>query len=105
MTGMQALAMDMSIQSPSEKDLQIRVTIARELAGIATALETIGDQLCSDPNVVSMHFSALQAIDELCQRHDNIGRVLCAENMEAALSGITLDTLRTRMAAGLSKIV
>ena len=97
--------MEMSARSPSDKDLQIRVMIAQELAGIATALETIGDQLCSDPNVVSMHFSALQAIDELCQRHDNIGRVLCAENMEAALSGITLDTLRTRMAAGLSRIV
>ena len=83
-------------------DLQIRVMIAQELAGIATAFEMIGDQLCSDPHVVTAHFSALQAIDELCQRHDNIGRVLCAENMGAALGGITLESLRVRLSSALS---
>ena len=99
----QAPAIGQSIRRSGDTNLQLRVMIARELAAIATALETIGEQLCSDPNIVAMHFSALQAIDELCQRHDNIGRILCAEDMEAAVNGITLESLRVRLAAGLSE--
>lgn len=81
---------------------KIRAVIAQELDGIAAVLETIGVQLCSDPHVVKTHLAALQSIDELCQRHQNLGRTLRAENMDSAVSGITLDSLRARMVAALA---
>lgn len=83
--------------------LRIRAVIAQELEGIAVILEAIGEQLCGDPQIVKMHLAALQSIDELCQRHQNLARTLRAEDMESAVNGITLDSLRARLVAALAQ--
>lgn len=99
----QAPDIDQSPGTSEAAEMKIRALISQELAGIAAILETIGDELCSDPHVVRMHISALQSIDELCQRHHNLGRMLSAKDMESAVNDITLESLRVRMVAAIAE--
>ncbi|MBB5987072.1 hypothetical protein [Sphingobium lignivorans] len=80
----------------------MRGLIADELDRIRLVIEDFGVQLCGDPVVVRSHFSVLQAIDELCQRHENLARMLRSDDMVRETAGITLESLRARLSARLA---
>lgn len=75
----------------------VRSLIADELDRIRQLLEDMGLQLCGDPEIVRSHMNVLQSIDEICQRHENLGRTLRAGDMVAEARTITLETLRVRL--------
>jgi hypothetical protein len=75
----------------------MRALIADELERIRQVLEDMGLQLCADPEIVRSHMNALQAIDEVCQRHENLARTLRAPDMASEAGTITLETLRLRL--------
>jgi hypothetical protein len=75
----------------------MRALIADELERIRQVLEDMGLQLCADPEIVRSHMNALQAIDEVCQRHENLARTLRAPDMVSEAGTITLETLRLRL--------
>jgi hypothetical protein len=81
----------------------VRALIADELDRIRTVLEDMGERLCEDPEIVSSHHYALQTIDELCQRNENLARTLRADDMVAQSGAITLESLRMRLQAALSE--
>jgi hypothetical protein len=83
-------------------DMLMRSVIADELDRIRQVLEDMGVGLCGDPQIVRSHMEALQTIDELCQRNENLARTLRAPDMAAAVPRITLDTLRRRLHAAFS---
>lgn len=78
-------------------DHLFRALIADELDRVGHVLEEIGVQLCGDPAVVRAHLTALQQIDELCQRHEHLARILRADDMAVEVSGVTLESLRLRL--------
>jgi hypothetical protein len=75
----------------------MRALIADELERIRQVLEDMGLQLCADPEIVRSHMNALQSIDEVCQRHENLARTLRAPDMVSEAGSITLETLRLRL--------
>ncbi len=75
----------------------MRALIADELERIRKLLEDMGVQLCADPEIVRGHMNVLQAIDEVCQRHENLARTLRAPDMVSEAGAITLETLRLRL--------
>lgn len=80
----------------------MRTLIADELDRIRTVLEDMGVELCNDPQIVRSHLDALQTIDEICQRNENLARTLRADDMIAETGSITLESLRVRLQTGLS---
>jgi len=84
-------------------DALVRALIADELDCIRLVLEEMGVQLCADPAVVCSHLVALQRIDELCQRHENLARILRAEDAAAEAAGVTLEALRVRLQPALER--
>ncbi len=75
----------------------MRALIAAELDRIRQVLEDMGMQLCGDPEIVRGHMNVLQSIDEICQRNENLARMLRARDMVQGASEITLETLRLRL--------
>jgi hypothetical protein len=83
-------------------DVLVRGLIADELDRIRVVLEDMGVQLCCDPEIVRSHMGALQTLDELCQRNENLARTLRASDMAAETALISLESLRTRMQSALA---
>ncbi len=88
---------------PHLTDQMVRALIADELDRIRDMLEEMGVQLCGDPEVVRSHLAALQTIDELCQRNENLARTLRADDMIAESSTITLESLRMRLQSAVAQ--
>lgn len=88
---------------PTLPDGVVRSLIADELDRINDVLEELGTRLCCDPEIVRSHLLVLQAIDELCQRNENLARTLRADDMVAQASGITLETLRVRLQSAIAR--
>jgi len=84
-------------------DTLVRAIIADELDRVRLVLEEMGVELCADPAVVRSHLAALQRIDELCQRHENLARILRADDMAAEAAGVTLESLRLRLQPALAR--
>lgn len=84
-------------------DVLVRALIADELDRVRLVLEEMGVQLCADPMVVRSHLAALQQIDELCQRHENLARILRADDMAVEAAGVTLESLRLRLQPALAQ--
>lgn len=91
------------LHPPVSDDALVRGLIADELDRIRTVLEDMGIQLCCDAEIVRSHLGALQTIDELCQRNENLARTLRAPDMASEAALITLESLRTRMQSALAK--
>jgi hypothetical protein len=83
-------------------DALVRGLIADELDRIRVVLEDMGVELCSNPLIVRSHLDALQTIDELCQRNENLARTLRAGDMVSEAASITLESLRTRLQSALT---
>jgi len=79
--------------------------IADELDRIREVLEDMGVELCGNPEIVRSHMNALQTIDEICQRNENLARTLRADDMLAEAGTITLESLRTRMQGAIGQAV
>jgi len=82
---------------PAPADPAVRACIAQELEAMRTALEDLGEALCADRALVRRHLTALQAIDELCQRHEHLARILRGADMMAEVRATSLDALRLRL--------
>lgn len=89
---------------PAMEEALLRGLIADELDGIRAVLEEMGVRLCADSQVVRHHLYALQTIDELCQRNENLARTLRAGDMVAEAATITLESLRVRLQSALGHI-
>ncbi|GEM_PF-1608770 len=97
MTQLTRLESGVSLPDGVLPDGVMRALIADELDRIRIVLENMGLQLCADPEIVRSHMNVLQTIDEVCQRHENLGRTLRAPDMVSEAGTITLETLRLRL--------
>ena len=62
-------------------------------------LEHIGDALIADASVAQRHVIALQSLDEITQRNENLAAVLRSHDMMSAIESVTLGSLRARLQA------
>ncbi len=78
-------------------DDQLRLRLAEELDYARRLLDAMGDQLASDPVVVSRHCSALQTVDIVGQLLGHIATVTRSSLPERAVERIGMAELKARL--------
>ena len=73
--------------------------LAEELDHARRMLETMGDELALDHQVVTEHAIALQAVDIVGQMIGHIANVVRAEDRGAAVERIGMCELKTKLGA------
>ena len=76
---------------------QLDARLADELAYVQRLLESMGDELITEPVVVRNHARALQSIDIAGQILAHLARILVAEDRPAAVDDIGMSDLRARL--------
>jgi hypothetical protein len=71
--------------------------LAEELAYVARLLDSLGEDLCSEPLVVMRHSTKLQDLDISAQILGHVAAVLVADPPEPAIDSIGLTALRKRL--------
>ena len=71
--------------------------LAEELAYVSRLLESLGDDLCSEPMVVMRHSEKLQNLDIAAQILGHVGALLLAEQPGQAVDAIGMTSLRKRL--------
>ena len=71
--------------------------IVEELAYIRRLVESIGDELVSEPAIVCRHASALQKFDLAAQMLGLLGTILLADDQVAAAENIGQQDLKARL--------
>jgi len=71
--------------------------IAAEIEMVRRLMETVGDELSEDPALLMRYAEALQRFDFGCQILSHLAAVLSASDRAAAVAGITMEELRTRL--------
>ncbi len=72
--------------------------LADELDAARAQLEALGHVLIEDVDMAIRHVTELQAIDHVGQRCASVAAILRAEDMHAATSGATLESITARLA-------
>lgn len=76
---------------------QLDARLADELAYVQRLLESMGDELITEPVVVRNHARALQSIDIAGQILAHLARILVADDRPAAVDDIGMSDLRARL--------
>ena len=71
--------------------------LAEELAYVGRLLESLGNDLCSEPLLVMRHAEKLQNIDISHQILGHVAALLVAEHPEQAIDAIGMGSLRKRL--------
>jgi hypothetical protein len=71
--------------------------IAEEIELARRLLESVGDDLSDDPALLMRYAEALQRFDFGCQVLGHLAAVLSAPDRAAAVAGVTMEELRTRL--------
>lgn len=71
--------------------------LAEELAYVGRLLESLGDDLCTEPLLVVRHAQKLQNLDIAAQILGHVARLLVAKHPEQAIDSIGMTCLRKRL--------
>ena len=71
--------------------------LAEELAYVGRLLESLGDDLCTEPMVIVRYAAKLQNLDIAAQVLGHVARLLTAEDPEQAIDSIGMTCLRKRL--------
>lgn len=80
---------------PTDDLLKLR--IAEELEYARRMIETAGDALSSDPNLVMRHMVLLQSVDIVCQIIGHVADVIRSSDPEGAVERIAMGELKGRL--------
>ena len=80
----------------------LRIRLGEELDYVRRMLETLGDQLSSDPILIRRHALALQSLDIVGQILSHVGNVVRSSDPHSAVEAISMGDLRARLARRLS---
>ena len=84
-------------------DHSVRSVIADEILTARRLIETLGADLCRDPDITARHGEALQQLDLAAQLIEQAARLLRMEgDMARALDAVTLEAMRARIAGALA---
>lgn len=84
----------------AQKDSAIHARISDELTTLRHLLQALGEELGEEPVLVERHPHALQRFDLTVQILGHLARVLTAENRDAAIDAIGMESLRERLKHG-----
>ena len=71
--------------------------IAEEIEVVRRLLETVGDELSDDMELLQRYGDSLQRFDFGCQALSHLAAVLSATDRAAAVSAVTMEELRNRL--------
>jgi hypothetical protein len=71
--------------------------IAGEIEVVRRLLETVGDELSDDMELLQRYGEALQRFDFGCQILSHLATILDAPDRAAAIAGVTMEELRNRL--------
>jgi hypothetical protein len=80
-----------------EARLNLRARLADELAYVRRLLDSMGDELVTEPIIVAHHSRTLQSIDLASQILAHLSNVLVDDNPVAAVERIGMEDLRARL--------
>lgn len=80
-----------------EARLHLRARLADELAYVRRLLDSMGDELVTEPIIVAHHSRTLQSIDLASQILAHLSNVLVDDNPVAAVERIGMEDLRARL--------
>lgn len=73
--------------------------IADQLARLANEIETLGETLCADTEMMSRNVTTLQAIDAIAQQQHCLAHLLRANDIDAAVDDLSFAALKERLLA------
>ncbi len=71
--------------------------IAAELAGLKRILDEVNDELTDEPEILARHQRAMQKFDIAAMIVAELGKVLAADDREAAVAAVEMHDLRSRL--------
>jgi hypothetical protein len=71
---------------------------AEMLAELSCEVESLGNALCSDADLVARHLSSLQAVDLIAQKLCGLAELLAADCAATGIARLRLESLRERFA-------
>lgn len=81
----------------SDTDDQLRLRLAEELEYARRMLTSMGDELASDPLIVSRHLAELQTVDIVGQMLGHIAAVVRSSDPPGAIERIGMGALKARL--------
>lgn len=84
-------------------DADLHRAVAEVLHDLGSEVETLGHELCADPEFVERHLEHLQRIDWFAQHLTQLAMVVGASDPAGALSTLGLDDLRARLSERLAR--
>ena len=79
-----------------------RTAFAAELARVKQMLDTVGDALTEDMDILMRHERAMQNFDIAAQIIAEIATVMAADDREAAIGKVQMHDLRSRLSGRLT---
>ena len=76
---------------------ELRLRLGEELDYVRRMLETLGDQLSSDPILIRRHTVALQSLDIVGQILGHVGTVVRSRDPQSAVDNIGMGDLKARL--------
>lgn len=80
---------------PTDNELKLR--LAEELEYARRMIETMGDTLSADPNLVMRHMVTLQSVDIAAQTLGHIATIIRSSDPEGAVDLIGMSELKGRL--------
>lgn len=82
----------------------VRTIVADEIMTARHLVETLGAELCQDPELTARHGESLQQLDLAAQLIEQAARLLRVEgdDFTKALGGVTLEGMRKRIMSALA---
>jgi hypothetical protein len=80
-------------------DADLHRAVADVLHDLGSEVETLGHELCADPEFAERHLEHLQRIDWFAQHLTQLAMVVGAADPAGAVNGLGLEELRARLCA------
>ncbi|ODS99896.1 MAG: hypothetical protein ABS49_07135 [Erythrobacter sp. SCN 62-14] len=77
--------------------------VAEVLHDLGSEVETLGHELCADPDLAERHLDRLQKIDWFAQHLTQLAMVVGAPDPTSAVGALGLEELRERLAATVAR--
>lgn len=84
-------------------DADLHRAVAEVLHDLGSEMETLGHELCTDPEFVERHLEHLQRIDWFAQHLTQLAMVVGAADPTDALGAVGLEDLRARLSERLAR--
>ncbi|MDV3455746.1 PilZ domain-containing protein [Sphingomonas sp. HF-S4] len=92
-----ALIAEPASTTPKPSDRALDQRLSEEIVHVQRLIDTLGEALVEDPEMLQRHMRVLQNLDRASQILEHLGTVLAADDRAAAAQGVAMQDLRERL--------